>query len=73
MSDTLLTRYNYNSFVPENFGPWMRFGESPELGKHGPSFPLWHLGGNDKGDSETTLHDILSQNTYTVIEFGSFT
>ena len=73
MTDTLLTRYNYDSFVPENFGPCMRFDESPELGALGPSFPLWHLGSDGLGGSETTLHDILSQNIYTVVEFGSFT
>ena len=68
MTDTLPTRYNYDSFVPEKFGPWMRFGESPTLGKRGPSFPLWPLEGD-----ETTLHDILAQHTYTMVEFGSFT
>ena len=73
MTDTLLARYNYDSFVPENFGPWMRFDESPELGTRCPSFPLWHLGSDGLGGNETTLHDILDQNTYTVVEFGSFT
>ncbi|NJN19203.1 MAG: cupin domain-containing protein [Oscillochloris sp.] len=30
MSDSeLATRYNYDSFVPEQFAPWMRFDTSP--------------------------------------------
>ena len=68
MDDNLIARYNYESFVPEKFGPWMRFDESPPLGTRGPSFPLWRLDGG-----ETTLHDILAENPYTVVEFGSFT
>lgn len=60
--------YNYDSFVPEKFMPWMRFGESPELGVRGPDFPLWQLDG-----SETGLGQILRQHAYTVVEFGSFT
>lgn len=28
----LIERYNYDSFTRDNFGPWMRFDESPELG-----------------------------------------
>lgn len=64
----LLKRYNYDSFIPENFEPWMRFNESPPVGSIAPNFPLWDLEGN-----EIQLSEILSQNNYTVIEFGSFT
>lgn len=64
----LLKRYNYDSFVPENFEPWMRFNESPPVGSVAPDFPLWDLEG-----SKTTLSEMLLQNNYTVIEFGSFT
>ncbi len=67
-SDDLLRRYNYDSFVPEKFGPWMRFHESPPLGKRAPDFPLWTLDGQ-----ETRLSDHWSQHAYTVVEFGSFT
>ena len=69
MDDTdLLCRYNYDEFVPSKFGPWMRFDESPPLGERGPDFPLWRLDG-----SETRLSEVLAENTYTVVEFGSFT
>ena len=64
----LLTAYNYDSFVPEKFMPWMRFAESPKLGERAPDFPLWHLDG-----TETYLSEIWSAYKYTVVEFGSFT
>lgn len=64
----LSARYNYDTFVPEKFEPWMRFGESPPLGKSAPDFPLWSLDG-----AETRLHAICVAHSYTVVEFGSFT
>ena len=64
----LLARYNYDEFVPEKFEPWLNFSASPHLGYPAPDFPLWHLDGEG-----TTLRDIWSQNTFTIIEFGSFT
>ena len=64
----LLTRYNYDEFIPAKFEPWMRFHESPSLGEKGPDFPLAHLDG-----TETRLSEILSENAYTMVEFGSFT
>lgn len=64
----LLTRYNYDAFIPANFEPWMRFNESPPLGEPAPDFPLWHL-----DERETTLSAIWSQHAYTIVEFGSFT
>ena len=70
MTDSdLLRRYNYDSFIHENFGPWMRFDQSPPLGKVGPSFPLWRL----EDAAETSLIDVVKENRYTVVEFGSFT
>jgi hypothetical protein len=69
MRDTdLLAKYNYDEFVPNKFGPWMRFDESPPLGVTGPDFPLWDL-----EEKETSLSAIWSENIYTVVEFGSFT
>lgn len=69
MSDAdLLSRYNYDAFVPEKFEPWMRFDASPPLGQSAPDFPLWQLDG-----TETRLSAIWSQHTYTIVEFGSFT
>lgn len=65
----LLTKYNYDSFIPDNFTPWMRFDESPSLGTKCPDFPLWKL----EDQSETTLHEICSAHLYTIVEFGSFT
>jgi hypothetical protein len=63
-----LSLYNYDSFVPEKFGPWMRFHESPPLGKPAPDFPLWDL-----DENETSLSQVWSQHSLTIVEFGSFT
>ena len=68
MDSDLLQRYNYDAFVPEKFGPWMRFHESPPVGQAAPDFPLWDL-----EEKETSLSEVWSQNTYTIVEFGSFT
>lgn len=69
MPDTnITTRSNYDSFVPAKFEPWMRFEQSPPLGKAALDFPLWPLAGG-----ETTLSAIWSAHTYTIVEFGSFT
>jgi hypothetical protein len=67
-NEDLLARYNYDSFVPEKFGPWMRFHESPPLGERGPDFPLWTL-----ESEETSLSEVLGRHMYTIVEFGSFT
>jgi hypothetical protein len=64
----LIRRYNYDAFVPEKFEPWMRFDESPPLGRPAPDFPLWDLEGR-----EIRLSQIWSQHRYTIVEFGSFT
>ncbi len=66
--DDLIQRYNYDSFVPENFMPWMRFDASPPLGDPAPDFPLWHVGGE-----RTSLSSLWAEHLYTVVEFGSFT
>lgn len=66
MSDIL--EYNYDEFVEEKFGRWMRFDESPLLGKVAPDYELIHLDG-------TTVHlsDLWKQSKYLIVEFGSFT
>jgi hypothetical protein len=64
----LISRYNYDEFVPSKFQPWMRFDASPPLGQPAPDFPLWTLDG-----SETRLSEVWSRYAYTVVEFGSFT
>jgi hypothetical protein len=64
----LLRRYNYDEFIPAKFEPWMNFDSSPALGVPAPDFPLWDL-----GQKETSLQQTISQNIYTVVEFGSFT
>lgn len=66
--DDLTQRYNYDSFVPENFMPWMRFDASPALGEQAPDFPLWDLQGQ-----EVRLGSVWGAHLYTVIEFGSYT
>jgi hypothetical protein len=69
MTDSaLLSRYNYDAFIPPNFEPWMNFDASPSLGAPAPDFPLWNLDG-----SETRLSAIWSRHAYTIVEFGSFT
>ncbi len=64
----LLSSYNYDVFVPENFERWLNFDASPPLGRSAPDFPLWRLDGG-----ETRLSKIWSSHAYTVVEFGSFT
>ncbi len=64
----LLARYNYHSFIPDLFEPWMRFDESPPIGEFAPDFPLWSLEGN-----ETSLAETWAAHRYLVVEFGSFT
>ena len=66
--DQLLSRYNYDEFIPVKFEPWLNFSSSPALGIPAPDFPLWNL---DR--QQIDLSDIWSQNTYTIVEFGSFT
>lgn len=65
----LLQRYNYDSFVPEKFEPWLNFEASPPLGQPAPSFPLWKL----EDGEQTSLQEVWSASLYTVVEFGSFT
>ena len=65
----LVQRYNYATFEPENFEPWMRFDQSPPLGAPAPDFPLWRLA--DHG--ATSLSAVWGAHRYTIIEFGSFT
>ena len=68
LDNDLLTRYNYDAFIPEKFEPWLNFQASPLLGQPAPDFSLTHL---DK--TPTRLSEIWSAYTYTVVEFGSFT
>ena len=65
----LLTRYNYDEFIPEKYQPWMRFDESPPVGQIALDFPLWQL----EDGNETSLKAIWSTQALTVVEFGSFT
>jgi len=69
MSDAdLIAAYNYPEFKPEKVMRWLRFDQSPPLGKTAPDFPLWHLDG-----SSTALSEVWGQHRLTVVEFGSFT
>ncbi len=70
MTEAELTRrYNYDSFVPEKFEPWMRFDASPPLGEKLPDFPLWQL----EDRAATSLGALWGAHRYTIVEFGSFT
>ena len=60
--------YNYDTFIPEKFEPWMRFDDSPPLGERGPNFTLFTL-----DEEKIRLSDVLGGSLYTVVEFGSFT
>jgi hypothetical protein len=64
----LLSRYNYDEFIPAKFEPWMNFEASPPLGQPAPDFPLWDL-----ERLETRLSAVWSRHAYTIVEFGSFT
>jgi hypothetical protein len=64
----LLDLYNYDAFIPEKIQPWMNFEDSPPVGIPAPDFPLW-----DHHQNRTSLREIWSQFTYTIVEFGSFT
>lgn len=64
----LAARYNYDEFVPSRLEPWPDFEASPPLEKPAPDFPLWHLDG-----AQTRLSEVWSKNSFTIIEFGSFT
>lgn len=68
-NDELLIRYNYDSFIPENFEPWLNFTASPPLGQPAPDFPLWRL----DDQQQTSLRAVWASHVYTVVEFGSFT
>ena len=63
----MITRYNYDEFTAEKVMPWLNFKASPPLGQPAPDFPLWYPNG-----SQTSLAEIWSSHTYTVVEFGSF-
>jgi len=66
--EDILSRYNYDSFVPEKFEPWMNFDASPKTGTMAPDFPLWHL-----DETPTRLSEVWSRHDFTIVEFGSFT
>ena len=69
MSDSdLVGKYNYDSFVPDKFQPWLNLAASPPTGRIVRDFPLWNL-----DETETSLHAVLSGHSYTIVEFGSFT
>lgn len=65
---TLAEQYNYDEFVPEKFERWLRFEDSPALGKPVPDFALFNL-----DQTPTSLSSELSKFAYTIVEFGSFT
>ena len=67
-NNDLIYKYNYDAFEPEKFGPWMQFDQSPPVCVSAPDFPLWDL-----AENQISLSEVWSENTYTVVEFGSFT
>ena len=69
----LTARYNYDEFTREKVLPWLNFENSPPVGQPAPDFPLWTLGDKDLYGPQTSLREIWSTHTYTIIEFGSFT
>ena len=68
MTEEISLQDNYDQFTREKVLPLLSFDESPPLGRRGPDFPLWHLDG-----TPTSLNEIWRQNSYTIVEFGSFT
>jgi hypothetical protein len=69
----LTTRYNYDAFTREKVLPWLNFENSPPLGRPAPDFPLWSLDDGRTEGSQTSLSEIWSEHSYTIVEFGSFT
>ena len=69
----LTTRYNYDEFTREKVSPWLNFENSPPLGRPAPDFPLWILDDGRQDSYQTSLREIWSKHTYTIVEFGSFT
>ena len=67
--EDIVTRYNYDEFVPAKFEPWLNFEASPPLGREAPDFPLIRL----EDEKTVYLSDIWSSHVYTIVEFGSFT
>jgi hypothetical protein len=51
----------------------LNFENSPPLGRTAPDFPLWILDDGRPDGSQTTLREIWSKHSYTIVEFGSFT
>jgi hypothetical protein len=66
-------RYNYDEFTRENVLPWLNFENSPPVGQPAPDFPLWTLGDQERYGTKTSLREIWSAHTFTIVEFGSFT
>ena len=64
----LLEAYNYDVFVDEKFERWMRFDESPPLGRPAPDLPLTGLDGD-----VVHLKALWRKAAYTILEFGSIT
>ena len=66
--EDLIARYNYDEFTPAKVFPFLNFKNSPMLGQKIKDFTLLDL-----DENEITLSAILAQNSYTIVEFGSFT
>ena len=64
----IIEEYNYDSFIPEKFGRWLKFDSSPPVGISAPDFKLTDLNGE-----EVKLSQIWRDSTFTVVEFGSLT
>jgi hypothetical protein len=64
----LISRYNYDEFIPNKFGQWLNFPTSPALGEPAPDYPLWDL-----DQQATSLRQVIALYHYTIVEFGSFT
>lgn len=64
----LVSAYNYDEFTTAKVMPWLNFEASPPVGRPAPDYALWHLDGR-----ESSLSEIWSDNSYTIVEFGSFT
>jgi hypothetical protein len=66
--ENLLAQYNYDRFIHEKFDQWDNFDAAPKPGTIAQDFPLWQL-----DHHPVRLLEVLAQNEYTLLEFGSFT
>ena len=65
--EKIALEYNFENWALGEFNRFWCYAQSPRLGDVSPDFPLWQL-----DESETRLHEALSQHRLSIVMFGSF-